>query len=88
MVQRSVIIHDRKTYAQMRNYVRLDSGKMGPVDDEGNDDAVMAFAIAAYCNYLEPPLPAVGQERADEAPWETWQAGADVLKMFADGDAA
>jgi hypothetical protein len=54
----SLTLHDDITYEQMRDYVVLDNwGEMGNASARGNDDAVMATAIAIGCHFLEPKLP-------------------------------
>ena len=62
VVDHDVIIHDRATFDEMTNYVRLESGEYGPADAEhGHDDTVMAYCIAIAAHVLNGPLPAHGQ---------------------------
>lgn len=77
-----ITIHDRQTFAEMRDYVTLDDGGYGPADGTENDDTVMAAAIGVTAHMMEPPLPAYGegaflvpnpaQELMDDPPWKSW----------------
>jgi hypothetical protein len=60
------LIHDAETYHQMRNYVVLDSGEMGPGDPDGFDDACMAYAITLTCLRMAGPL----EQRQDPEPYQ------------------
>ncbi|MGI0133619.1 MAG: hypothetical protein ACREBW_01505 [Candidatus Micrarchaeaceae archaeon] len=81
----SIHIHDKRTYVQMRDYVVLENGAMGPADPKGYDDAVMALAIACVCSMTEgpveayeSPVPGSKRESIESAdlmgipPWEAW----------------
>jgi hypothetical protein len=50
----SLIIHDRMTYNQFRDYAYWDNGEMGNASPDGHDDAVMALCIAALASSTEP----------------------------------
>lgn len=63
VVDGDLVLHDRKTYEEMRNYVTLDGGGYGNANEEDHDDTVMALAIAAACHALDGPLIPYGQER-------------------------
>lgn len=52
-----LLIHDQKTYSEMRNYVTLPNGQYGNGNGESHDDTVMAMAIAIACHFTDaPPL--------------------------------
>lgn len=50
-------IHDETTYSQMRNYVTLPNGELGPASWKQYDDAVMALLIAVASTMTEAQLP-------------------------------
>lgn len=52
----SLVIHDRITYNQLRNYVQRDDGTWGNGDGESYDDSVMALAIAVTASDKEGPF--------------------------------
>jgi hypothetical protein len=52
----SIVIHDRITYNQLRNYVQRDDGTWGNGDGASHDDAVMALAIAITASDREGPF--------------------------------
>lgn len=54
----SLLIHDRGTYEELREYVSLPepTGGYGPADERGFDDRVMALAIAIVCSRTEGPV--------------------------------
>ncbi len=58
VIDGSLVIHDRRTYDEMRNYVSLPEGGYGPAEDRkgGYDDTVMALAIGCICNATTGPL--------------------------------
>jgi hypothetical protein len=56
LVQNSIIIHDKRTYNQMRNFIVLPSGEMGNASRQMHDDTVMALAIGVTASHTEPPL--------------------------------
>lgn len=62
IVDHDVRIHDKKTYQEVRDYVSKEDGTYGPADENGNDDTVMALAIAIVCHALESPIRAYGDE--------------------------
>lgn len=80
VVDHDIIIHDHRTFQEMRDYVTLDGGGYGPAARDGFDDTVMALAITCICASTEGPLRAYGdsgvpmQDEATpvEAPWEHW----------------
>jgi hypothetical protein len=74
-------IHDAQTFAEMKEYVTDEDGKMRPADsDKGHDDTVMALAQALACHYLEGPMRPYGSAGPDNTPpwgdgappWEAW----------------
>lgn len=52
----SITLHDLRTYNQLRNYVVLENGEMGPADPKMHDDAVMALAITVTASIAEGPF--------------------------------
>jgi hypothetical protein len=57
ILERQIIIHDYKTYAQLRDYVQHDdSSSMGNATPGGHDDAVMALAIGVTASQTEGPF--------------------------------
>lgn len=53
IVDHSLVIHDQKTYRQLRNYVERANGDWGNSDPKIHDDAVMAMAIAVTASGKE-----------------------------------
>lgn len=53
LADRSIIIHDQKTYNQLRDYVVRADGSWGNSNDSLHDDAVMALAIAYTASQVE-----------------------------------
>lgn len=54
-----IVLHDRPTYHELRNYVYYGSRGSelwGPGEARGHDDLVMALAIAVLCESTEPVL--------------------------------
>jgi len=56
IVDHSIVLHDKATFAEMRDFVTGDSGEYGPASPDGHDDTVTALAIAVAAHNLEPPL--------------------------------
>jgi hypothetical protein len=56
VVDNSILIHDRVTYNQMRNYVQREDGTWGNGDGISHDDAVMALAIGVTASDREGPF--------------------------------
>ena len=54
----SIIIHDRLTYGQLRQYVVRNNGEWGNADSNTNDDSVMALAIGVTASMTEGPFQA------------------------------
>lgn len=86
IVDGSLTIHDRATYNEMKNYVTLENGSYGPADEEGNDDTVMALAIAITSHAMDAPVMGYGQatEYTPDSdslpvtlPWEQWREDPD-----------
>lgn len=50
---RSIVLHDVKTYNQLRDYVVRQDGTWGNANEEMHDDAVMALAIAYTASNTE-----------------------------------
>lgn len=69
-------IHDEITYNQMSEYVVLNGGEMGPAENTGYDDAVMALAIGIASTITEPQLPheeidrSIQNDLFGKPPWE------------------
>lgn len=55
VVDRDVTIHDLVTFSEMKNYVTLPNGGYGNAAHEGNDDTVMALAVAVTVTMFEAP---------------------------------
>ena len=81
IVDQDIVIHDRTTFMEMRDYVTLPDGGYGPAVMGGHDDTVMALAIDCICAATESPLSSYGQETAipqmASAPWEEWGIAED-----------
>lgn len=87
VIDGDITIHDSETFNEMRNFVAMAQGEMGPSDPKGHDDTVMALAISLTATILEASsIPAYGagvmskattpleQIRAAAAPvWEEWE---------------
>lgn len=80
VVDKDILIHDARTFQEMRDYVTLPSGGYGPASEKGYDDTVMALAIGITAHALEPPLmayagvgPGGGEEQVPT--WEAWGDG-------------
>jgi len=79
IVDHDIVIHDRTTYHELLDYVRLDTG-FGPASAGGHDDTVMSLAITYICHGTEPPLQpyrgaSTTREAVNEAlepSWTTW----------------
>lgn len=58
LVDRKVIIHDKTTYTEMVNWIRLPGGKYGPAQGEGkgHDDTILALMIACLCSAEGDPM--------------------------------
>jgi hypothetical protein len=84
VIDGDIVIHDSETFNELKNYVTLPNGEMGPNSRDGHDDTVMAMAIALTATITEAPtIPAYGamsgpsvvqQVRELVAPvWEEWE---------------
>lgn len=62
----SLLIHDLKTYKQMRNFVVLNNGDLGNADPKIHDDAVMAMAICVTASMTEGPFEQRKKTRDEE----------------------
>jgi hypothetical protein len=61
VVDGDIVIHDNDTFNEMKNYVTMTSGEMGPSTNAGHDDTVMALAIALTATITEAAtVPAYG----------------------------
>lgn len=81
IVDKDVLIHDRQTFMEMRDYVTLPNGGYGNAGNEAHDDTVMSLAIGVTCHSMEGPLmpyEGAGARRLGEAPWESWDEHAAV----------
>lgn len=56
IIDKSILLHDIKTYNQLRNYVELENGDFGNADRNTHDDAVMALAIGVTASSMEGPF--------------------------------
>lgn len=56
IVDRSILLHDKTTYNQLRNYVVRQNGEWGNADAMVYDDSVMALAIGVTASKLEGPF--------------------------------
>lgn len=63
VIDRSVLIHDRITYNQLRDYVVRPNGEWGNSDPNIHDDAVMSLAIAVTASKAEGPFVDHGDDR-------------------------
>ena len=50
---RSILIHDKRTFLELLNYVERDNGTLGNEGRSGHDDTVMALAIATSASKRE-----------------------------------
>lgn len=64
VIDKDLTIHHMQTFMEMRDYVTLPDGTMGPASRGDNDDTVMALAIAIICNATEAPLPVYDEDIA------------------------
>ncbi len=76
-------IHDESTYNEMRDYVILAGGEMGPASERGNDDTVTSMMIAIVSTMTEPPLKytkdddkPIVHDLFNTPPWEATQLAA------------
>lgn len=53
IIDRSINIHDSRTYHELLNFVEHPNGELGNVGRSGHDDTVMAFAIAITASIRE-----------------------------------
>lgn len=75
VVDKDILIHDRQTFMEMRDYISLPNGGYGNAGNEDHDDTVMSLAIAVTCHSMEGPLmPYEGNGNAPvkSVPWESW----------------
>lgn len=84
VVDHTITVHDRITYGEMRNYVTLDNGEMGPADNKnGYDDTVTSLGIGVFGSYVEPPLPPLGVDRQSvEFDWQRWSRDGSIQDSF------
>lgn len=68
LVDQTLTIHDPVTFQEMKDYVVLNNGNLGPADDvHGHDDTVMAYAQAFACMSLADAIPPEGS--VTPPPW-------------------
>jgi len=68
-VDGDLVLHDRITFQELRDYVTLENGTMGPADpNNGHDDTVMALAIGIAAHRLENPFAAYRPTSGDVQP--------------------
>jgi len=79
LAQKALTIHDRTTYEEMKNFVYLPGGELGPASPQGNDDSVTSLLIAVASviyndpqTYGEGPAP-VYDDLFDQPPWEAFR---------------
>ncbi len=83
IVDHTITIHDRVTYGELRNYVTMDNGEMGPADPKnGFDDTVTSLGIGVFGTYVEPPLPPYGADTSVELDWRKWGREGTVQDSF------
>ena len=72
VIDQDIRIHDPVTFQEMRDFVRLQHGRLSHPDKK-HDDTVMALAIATVCNSSEQ-LSAYGINTPQIGPpeWELW----------------
>lgn len=90
VVEKQLSIHDRETFEQMKNFVKLDNGEYGPASATGFDDAVDPLCIAMGAHVLSGPLMAYGSETTPTAPawqeetaepsWMSWEENVEVYQ--------
>lgn len=82
VVDEDVKIHDKRTFAQMRDYVTLEGGGYGPATSSGHDDHVTSFAIGMACHLLDAHSVWAYSGRTTtepvEPPWVEWQEEASA----------
>ena len=57
LAQNMMTIHDRITYNELKNFVTLPNGEMGPASPSGNDDTVTSLMIAVTTARWSEQLP-------------------------------
>lgn len=73
------MIHDEKTYHELRNFVYLDGGELGPASPQGNDDSVTSLLIAIGSTMFNdkqeygPGPDPQNNDLFDIPPWEAFQ---------------
>lgn len=79
ILDHSLLIHDKRTYAELREYVTLPgpAGGYGPADTAGHDDTVTSLAITIVCSRTEGPVSPYEsrdlQDSKEPLPqWATW----------------
>jgi hypothetical protein len=79
LAQKAITIHDKLTYEEMKNFVYLPGGELGPASPQGNDDSVTSLLIAiASVIYNDPLTYGEGPEPSyndlfDTPPWEAFR---------------
>lgn len=56
LADKTITLHDKRTYQQMRQFVVQNNGEWGPSDSKLHDDAVMALAICVTASKTEGPF--------------------------------
>ena len=86
VIDHDIILHDQRTFMEMRDFVTLPNGEMGPASNADNDDTVMALAIALICHLTEPPLPAYDDDVTylgdDQTPWQATDGLSDAGQSY------
>lgn len=54
--KRQLLVHDSRTYHEMREYINIDGIEMGPASNDGYDDSVMALMIALVTTITMDPV--------------------------------
>lgn len=79
LAQKVLTIHDKLTYDELKNFVYLPGGELGPASPQGNDDSVTSLLIAVASIIYNDPLtfgegPApVYNDLFNETPWEAFR---------------
>lgn len=87
VIDGDIIIHDSETFNEMKNYVTMANGEMGPNSNDGHDDTVTSLAIALTATITEAAtvpaygamssVPVLTQLNDKLTPvWESWDEDA------------
>lgn len=87
IIDGDITIHDSETFNELKNYVTMANGEMGPNSNDGHDDTVTALAISLTATITEAAtvpaygamssVPVLTQLNEKLAPvWESWDEDA------------